>query len=540
MSGFVLPSDETVGSSDRVQLAEFRDGVKTYGAALVTDPVANKEAIREASRVLGLIKERFAVIETEEAEAAALAASVAEFSVTESSVESRIVIDQKSDPVVASSAPVKSEFTYRTTSAYTPSYAGSVKHSDLGHAFIEAWRGLSGSNPSGRDKHVLFSVDNAPMNKQVWGKDASANFSSWTDVVAPSAIAAADGTTDSIVASGGYCAPLTLSSYEIPYYKELCSTLEDIFPSVQADRGGIMFMRPPTVDTLAEAAAGIAVITAAEDAAGYDCEVPAGPTPCKPCTRISCPTTDSCGLDMITQCIQFGNLNYKTFPEYVDYAMKEMAVAFNRAKRQYLLDKLNDPLNVVAVTGSPIKYGLHYDLASDLSVLKARYNAEYSLCEGSGNLTILLPDWAKPLFMLDMVAREGGLAEYGSISESDVASWFSNLGYNVRWYSGSATGEGQELAPQAAGVVAPFPSKIVAYIFSPGDFVILRNGTIDFGLVRDSKLNHANNLEMMSEEFIGFCRVGRKAIKFTANVCANGLFSRGVDALACAGAGTVE
>jgi hypothetical protein len=145
MSGFVLPSDETVGSSDRVQLAEFRDGVKTYGAALVTDPVANKDAIREASRVLGLIKERFAVIETEDAEAAALAASVAEFSVTESSVESRIVVDQKSDPVVASSAPVKSEFTYRTTSAYTPSYAGSVKHSDLGNAFIEAWRGSFGS-----------------------------------------------------------------------------------------------------------------------------------------------------------------------------------------------------------------------------------------------------------------------------------------------------------------------------------------------------------------------------------------------------------
>jgi hypothetical protein len=210
--------------------------------------------------------------------------------------------------------------------------------------------------------------------------------------------------------------------------------------------------------------------------------------------------------------------------------MKAMAVAWNRRKNQYFLNKINDAANSIAVTAQASVYTPEADLLRDLLTLGARYRAEYGMGHDSGVLNLALPVWVKDQIIINAVNR--GYIPGSSEVQGDIFAYLRTLGFNLFFYEGTATGENQTLAAQAAGAVVALPITAVAYLFAPDSFTVLRGGTLDFGLVRDSSLNHANNLEIMMEEFLGWARTGRKGYKFTFKVQPNGAILGDRDAAA--------
>ena len=534
----LLSEDELKVATDKVALQKHIDDIRAYGAKLLEDATPDEVKLQELSDTIDRIEGRIADIDRSEKirdKFSVKPVVEAPVETNEVVVEDNVAPEFKADGETIEVPANTDESFKKFADTFRMNVAPSISHKvgqvitsaeQFGQALMDAHKMASGP-VYGRDERTykgLFSVKTTfgLGDDVMFTNDESHNADVFNSIVRPSAVAAADpDATDSLVASGGFCKPLN-TDYEIPFYAETCPTFDGFIPQVRATTdGGIKFMRPPVLsDVLADAALGVAIITNEEDAAGYDCETPAGPTPAKPCTKIECPTTEEYRIDMISQCIQFGNLNYRTFPQYVDYAMKAMAVAWNRKYNQYFLDKIDDSVNSIHVNGiTNTVYTPEADIVRDLLTLAARFRAEYGKCCGSSVLKLALPCWLRDQLTINSVNR--GLRT--GASEAELRSFLNSLGFDVFFYNGSATGANQTLAPQGSGNITPLPTAAVAYVFAPDSFTVLRGGTLDFGLVRDSSLNHANNLEIMMEEFIGFVRTGVKGYRYAFSINVEGL-----------------
>jgi hypothetical protein len=119
---------------------------------------------------------------------------------------------------------------------------------------------------------------------------------------------------ESLVAAGGICAPTE------PYYPQaMISTsgrpVFDGLPRVQATRGGINWIAPPTLASIntttgssSSATTAITQITAAQDAANAT----------KPHQFIACGAPQSAQIYATTNILEFGNMQGRTYPELVD------------------------------------------------------------------------------------------------------------------------------------------------------------------------------------------------------------------------------
>jgi len=522
MSEFVVPGVEEISvESDRTVLTTAAEAIKAYGASLKADMTAeNLEVLRELADAAAAEAEATAAAERD-ALAAKFSTPAVETAVVEKTPERELRIPLMTKEDKEELAVAEKTVAEKIKGMIVNDFNEGVQVTDpldFGTRVIEAHKQAyktRGSMP-GSEKVRVFSSQ-VKLNDQFTASehDAYANMKLFRDVVIPSAKLMAGEDEDTLVASGGYCAPLN-TDYTIPSYSEICSTLEDFLPSVAAPRGGIKFIRPGSDTT----AAGIAVITADQDAAGYDCETPAGTTPCKPTTKVSCPTTEEARIDMISQSITFGNLNYRTFPEHIDWALHELAVNFNRVKQQYLLDKFNLPANVTVMTPRTARYNAVSDLMTDLTSLGASFRNDIKRCFGSGLLNLMLPRYVVDILKFDLWSRENSF-DYMTVTEADIARWFRAIGYNVFFYEGRPTGK-PTLAALSAGTTPLMPVTGRAFIFDPGSFVILNGGVLNLGIVRDHILNHANNLEMFSEEFIGLVRIGLKAVAYDFSLVPTG------------------
>jgi hypothetical protein len=537
----VLNESELAALSTVDSLDRYITELKNEGAALLAAGETDQAKLETLDSALTAAEAQLASVKRAEEIKARFSAPVVEAAVEVAEAVTETVEEVASETTFSAPAPADTPtITAPLFRVLVGNKAAAAKYgrtltsaTQFGEALLEAHRNASGP-VQGRDEtthKAAFSVETQFGLGVTWGQDAEENMKSWESIVRPSAVAAMDpDMEESLVASGGYCKPLN-TNYDIPFYAEECPTFDQFLPNVQTNDGGVKFMRPPAIDSVLEdAALGVAIITCAEDKAGYTTETPAGPTPAKPCTKIECPTVDECCVDMITSCIVFGNLNYRTFPQYVQYALKAMAVAWNRKLNQYFLDKIDDPANSMPVEGGAATYTTEADLLRDLLTLKARWNAQYGRCHGSSMLKVALPSWVKDALTINAANRgvSGGVGSLTSLLRSE--------GLDVFWFEGQATGVAA-LAPQVAGPIVALPTKAVGYVFAADTFTVLAGGELNFGLVRDSALNHVNNLEIMIEKFIGLCKTGsQQAYRIEFNVCPNGttLGDRpGPDAPAC-------
>lgn len=385
----------------------------------------------------------------------------------------------------------------------------------VAQAFINRHPDTRSSDLTSGGRFLVASIDAEFPEDRILGDDPVFNTRTVNAVVSEEAI----------VASGGLCAPLT-PWYNLQTYGDVCRPLRDSFPSFKADRGGIRFVAPPKLSDLSGSTRRT---TAAQDAAGYTNQDPAGSTAPKPCLHVICGAESTCIVQAVSSCLTFGNFGARTYPEQVEAWLKLGRVEFARYQETELLTALN--AGSIQLTAAQ-EYGANYSIITQVGYAIDSFKARFRVC-GNVMLNFVAPFWLKSILKNDIAAQGpgDGLARY-SVSDAIVTDWFAARGVRVTW-----TQETSGAAPFAApvpGAMGAYPATVKWFLFPEGEWVYLDSGTLDLGLVRDSTLNSQNDYQIWMEEFSGLCQVGGvESIAVTSTVCANGSTAPAAAALIC-------
>jgi hypothetical protein len=384
---------------------------------------------------------------------------------------------------------------------------------ELATAITKKRHGMNNASSGSYERIVLATAQSDLPNKVAGG--AEENFSVFDTVRTSWALESQQRT--SLVASGGNCAPLP-PSYEFFRLAEQINPVEQALPTVEAPRGGIRFITPPD---WTDALAGVRVTTEAEDAAGYGDA--SGLTAPKPCVHVDCPPIEECRVDAVSQCVEFGNLNYRVFPEQVAAFLEDLAVAFTSTKEIFYLDAIDATSTAVTLGYGGQTYGATRTSTLSILSLAANYRRRQHMAINAV-LTLMLPSWYVEFIKSDMVNDHALGMSFLNAGEAEVTAWLASNNLDVVWYYDSATGAGQAFNDaQGANAQNMFPATVVAYLFAPGTYVRLDGGTLDVGIVRDSILNGTNDLQIFSEQWVQVCQVGLESIRLELELCPTGV-----------------
>lgn len=365
--------------------------------------------------------------------------------------------------------------------------------------------------PDGVTEFVPIATAHTPT-EQGLGSDALENYAT-LEVLR-------HNTAGSLVASGAFCTPQT-PLYDFFRLAEAQNPVGDALPGVQAPRGGIRFITPPDF-TLGAAA--IDVQTTAQNTD------PANPL-LKACARMVCPPIQEEYVVGVSQCVTFGNLQYKTFPEQVEAFLSDVGVGLASRKEVFYLDYLYG--HSTAVSGITTGYGALRNHLYNLETASVGYRKRRGMKRDS-QLMIVEPDW-----LLDLLALDASLDPYEGLDhlnqlDSFVTDAYSAMQLTPVWYNDSPTGAGQKFnGAQTAGNLNRLPKVSQSFIFAPGTFIRLDGGTLDVGLVRDSTLNRTNDVQLFMEEWIGMAMVGLESMRLIDTVCASGAVPAAVTPFVC-------
>jgi hypothetical protein len=307
-----------------------------------------------------------------------------------------------------------------------------------------------------------------------------------------------------IAASGGICAPVT------PYYGLLelsvpARPVRDALPRFNADRGGIRYAVPPT---LADVDTAVGLITAANDARG-------GTFSQKSCQHVECPDLAEVDVSIIYHCVEFGNLQSRTFPEQVAQFNELVLAAHARKAEVNLLDGINGASTQVA--GAQF-YGAVSTLLGQMVTAAAGYRSRNRMLPDAP-LRTLAPAWILDALQVDVLR-----SQFGRFDSSDqtFTGELAKANVNVSWYLDSPTGADQVFGAQADGDLLPFPEDALWFMFAEGSFMFLDGGTLELGIVRDSVLNSQNDYQIFGESFENVAYLGIESIACTSTFCADG------------------
>lgn len=355
---------------------------------------------------------------------------------------------------------------------------------------------------------VASVLGNYDESRQL-ASDASENMEKINAVASPEAI----------TASGGLCAPLT-PYYQLTVYGDAHRPVRDSLPVFQATRGGIRFMPAPQITDLQGS---VRRTTAAQDAAGYTNQSPAGSTAPKPCLHVTCESEQECIIQAVSRCLTFGNMGARTYPEQVEAWLKLGLAEFARYAEIELLNAISAASTELAAGQI---YGPTYSLLDQVSLITTSFRARHRL-SADRKLRVLMPFWATEIIRADIAAQApgDGLARY-NISDAQIVDWFSARGANVTFFQDNTTASGAPFTnPVAAGGLQSWPNNLEWFVFPEGSFLYLDGGSLDLGLVRDSTLNSQNDYQIFYEEFFGLCFIGLESFKVTSEVCPNGEYA---------------
>jgi hypothetical protein len=316
---------------------------------------------------------------------------------------------------------------------------------------------------------------------------------------------------DGLVASGAFCTPQT-PLFDFFQLGEPQTPVESSLNAVQANRGGIRYI--PYVDWFANGDAFDGIDTFAHD---HDYTLEADQ---KPCAIATCSTITEAFVTAVAQCVQFGNLQYRTFPEQVEAFLNDVAIAYAQTKEVFYLDYIDS--HSTAVTAEDT-YGASRTLIEHWTRATTAYRKRHHM-RLDAPLEVRAPDWTLNMLKVDMAMDGDEGLSYFDVSDAQVEAALRSRGIDITWFADSpSTNTGQRFAgTQAVGALNSWPTTIRAYICSPGTFIRLDGGTLDVGLVRDSVLNKTNDLQIFMEEWLGIVMLGAESVKLTSNVMPNG------------------
>lgn len=319
-------------------------------------------------------------------------------------------------------------------------------------------------------------------------------------------------------AGGGLCAPVT------PYYpvQTLGDDLRDVADFVmrmQADRGGITFVPPPSfVDGWgADLADGVAEWTMEDDAFADDPSFDPE-TDGKPCAVLDCDDPVTVVIEAITKCIEISNIRAMTYREQIDAALHYLSMHHARVAETALLVGSVDRPGIARLTDETVTFdgalGASREVPRAFGTAAAALRDQFRMSD-SETLDVLLPHWVPAAMTLDVAAALAGGSTDEQLAFSETAIGRAFLRHNLRVGYFRDT---QNFTDSGA-----FPGAVSGYLFPPGTFMMLDDPELDLGIVRDSALNGRNRFRYFAESFEAIAKVGVVARQVTlTNFCLNG------------------
>lgn len=391
--------------------------------------------------------------------------------------------------------------------------------SEVGEAMVEARRRFLNANNGVSEQMVLASIEaEYDESRVLHDGQGTANMGKLSAVRDALFNRAADD-LDAVVAAGGLCGPAE------PYYglQQLAVSDRPFAAGLQrfsAPRGQVQFRVPPSFPEF-DAAVGIWSETN-DTLPGSD-----GPAT-KPCLVVDCNGLSDAVIYAVTECLTFGNFMARTDPETVANAVANTAAAFARKAEVKLLDGVK-ALSTAVTAGDAL--GAWRDLVYQMSVAGVGMRSRLRMRPDSV-LEVRMPAWSREMVVNDLrraMPGDGTLVGAGALFDRALAE--SNLRV-ASYYLDSPTGVNQQVfGPQNAGQLVDFPSTVQWHIAVPGSVLMLDNGRLDLGIVRDSILNRTNDFQTFAETFEGLMFVGQAGTSMwvTSTVCPNGAASGLID-----------
>lgn len=319
-----------------------------------------------------------------------------------------------------------------------------------------------------------------------------------------------------LTAAGGLCAPLE-TLYDINVLGVTNRPIRDALARFAVDRGGIQYRMPMDALVMTD---GLGIWTVTDDEGNDDPDVP---SPAKTCAVIECPDVVDAVVYSTYLCLQYPNFTARFDREWVDATTRAAMIAWARFAENQLLSRI--------LAGSKLLYqntvvSATRDVLVAIDKTVAYYRNRHRL-DGMVPLRLILPRWVLDLFRADIARGFPGDLDALAVADATIMSWFRARGVNVTFHLdglATATVNAQVIPDQfyanaAAGAVIPeFIDKIDAVLFAEGDWLYLDGGTLDLGLVRDSRLNRINRYQQFVENFEGVAFNGIESLRLVLQV----------------------
>lgn len=377
--------------------------------------------------------------------------------------------------------------------------------SQLNQAFLDKIQAIRMAH--GQGEHVLIASvqSSAPEERTLRDNDAAGNAEKIEAV-----LASVKQQAKSLVASGGYCAPLE-SRYDVFGIGETDRPVRDSLAGFQSTRGGIRFIAPPTLPQFQAASPNaVGVWTAANDAS------PSAPAT-KPFMTVTCGQEQTVSVNAVTLELQFGNFMTRAYPEMVAANNNLGLIAQARLAEQTLVSNIK-------AASTAVSSGFQLGTARDFLWAAARaatlYRSRHRL-DPEEPLRALIPAWVKDAMREDLTWSKSTSNAELQWADSTLASILAARNINPAWYLDDAS---VELA-QSAGNLADFPTVFDWQLFAEGTFLYLDGGVLDIGIVRDSTLVGTNDYRMFTEQFENVAKVGVESLTIHTTTHAKGSVS---------------
>lgn len=357
---------------------------------------------------------------------------------------------------------------------------------DVNQAFVDKIDAIRGSHGGDGEKKAVVSLRaSIDESRQLTRDNTTENMRKIDDVLG----------IQSLVASGGYCAPLPVN-YDIFGVGSAVRPIRDSLPTFAATRGGIRYIAPPLLGAYNSA---ISLWTAANDAN------PTAPT-VKPSLKVNCAAELTATADAVTLSLIFGNLMARAFPELVQRHNQLALIQHARFAERTLMNKISAASTAVTTAHN---LGSARDLLVAISRATAAYRNRHRIPRGV-KLRAILPEWVLDSVREDVATNLAQGVKDISASDADVTAWFSSRGLTPIWHIDDT------FATQtAAGPLNDFPATIKWWLFTEGTFLFLDGGTLDLGVVRDQALVNVNDYRTFVETFEGIAKVGIESLEIT-------------------------
>lgn len=258
--------------------------------------------------------------------------------------------------------------------------------------------------------------------------------------------------TGSLTAAAGWCAP-SQNDYDLCRNWDSPVGILDL-PTVTVTRGGINYTDEPTFPEI------YANAVAAGGGSNFLTEAQVIADTAKTCSEIPCPTFENRRLDVMALCIRVSFLQAAGYPEVVEAWEDGLRAAHEAEMNRLIIADIIARAGAATVIDS---FGADDDsftsgllAALELAAVDTRYRFHMS---PTATVETMLPFWVIAQIRADLSRRTGDTGGLLNVTDSYIASLFTNRNIRVHWVRGWQDGliTGGALNPAYPGGIAAPP-----------------------------------------------------------------------------------